>query len=152
MTIDPKNPKDPKDPNPPNDADIPLDPHMPNDPYRVYTPQHRTLIRRWFDWLLPRKGWVFALALVWLVAGIATFLNLKRDLFPDLTLPSLSLLIQSPRRRKFGRCIGRSRAMLPMVSLPTSPYAAASGISPMPALSSTIQTMRSNAMVHSANR
>lgn len=68
---------------------------MNNDP-RV--PQHRTLIRRWFDWLLPRKGWVFALALVWGVAGLVTFLNLKRDLFPDLTLPSISLLIQSPGR------------------------------------------------------
>ena len=86
------------DPSLPNGQDIPLDPAMPDDPYEVYTPQHRTLIRRWFDWLLPRKGWVFALALVWLVAGIATFLNLKRDLFPDLTLPSLSLLIQSPGR------------------------------------------------------
>jgi cobalt-zinc-cadmium resistance protein CzcA len=71
---------------------------MPEAPGQVYTPQHRTLIRRWFDWLLPRKGWVFGLALVWLAAGIATFLNLKRDLFPDLTLPSLSLLIQSPGR------------------------------------------------------
>ena len=86
------------EPNMPNDPDIPLDPAMPDDPYKVYTPQHRTLIRRWFDWLLPRKGWVFGLALVWLVAGIATFMNLKRDLFPDLTLPSLSLLIQSPGR------------------------------------------------------
>ena len=86
------------EPNMPNDPEIPIDPHMPHDPYKVYTPQHRTPIRRWFDWLLPRKGWVFALALVWLVAGIATFLNLKRDLFPDLTLPSLSLLIQSPGR------------------------------------------------------
>ena len=86
------------EPNMPNDPDIPLDPAMPDDPYKVYTPQHRTLIRRWFDWLLPRKGWVFALALVWLVAGIATFLSLKRDLFPDLTLPSLNLLIQSPGR------------------------------------------------------
>jgi cobalt-zinc-cadmium resistance protein CzcA len=82
----------------PNSEEIPLDPHMAHDPFAVYTPQHRAPIRRWFDWLLPRKGWVFALSLVWLVAGIATFLNLKRDLFPDLTLPSLSLLIQSPGR------------------------------------------------------
>lgn len=59
---------------------------------------HRSLIRRWFDWMLPRKGWVFALALVWAAAGAASFATLKRDLFPDLTLPSLNLLIQSPGR------------------------------------------------------
>jgi len=86
------------EPNVNRDPDIPLDPAMPDDPYRVYTPQHRTLIRRWFDWMLPRKGWVFALALVWGIAGIASFATLKRDLFPDLTLPSLNLLIQSPGR------------------------------------------------------
>lgn len=70
----------------------------PNGPTKVYTPQHRTLIRRWFDWMLPRKGWVFALAMVWGVAGLASFSTLKRDLFPDLSLPSLNLLIQSPGR------------------------------------------------------
>ena len=86
------------EPNLPQDPNIPLDPAMPDDPYKVYTPQHRTLIRRWFDWMLPRKGWVFALALVWGVAGLASFATLKRDLFPDLTLPSLNLLIQSPGR------------------------------------------------------
>lgn len=59
---------------------------------------HRSLVRRWFDWMLPRKGWVFALALVWGIAGLASFASLKRDLFPDLTLPSLNLLIQSPGR------------------------------------------------------
>jgi cobalt-zinc-cadmium resistance protein CzcA len=48
--------------------------------------------------MLPRKGWVFALAIVWGVAGLASFASLKRDLFPDLTLPSLNLLIQSPGR------------------------------------------------------
>ncbi|WP_052571030.1 efflux RND transporter permease subunit [Geothrix fermentans] len=60
--------------------------------------QKRSLLRRWFDWLLPRKGWVFALALVWAAAGVAGFATLKRDLFPDLSLPSLNLLIQSPGR------------------------------------------------------
>ncbi|WP_291270573.1 efflux RND transporter permease subunit [Geothrix sp.] len=60
--------------------------------------QHRSPIRRWFDWMLPRKGWVFALAMVWGIAGLASFVTLKRDLFPDLTLPSLNLLIQSPGR------------------------------------------------------
>jgi cobalt-zinc-cadmium resistance protein CzcA len=36
--------------------------------------------------------------MVWGVAGLASFATLKRDLFPDLTLPSLNLLIQSPGR------------------------------------------------------
>ncbi|MBI3131776.1 MAG: efflux RND transporter permease subunit [Acidobacteria bacterium] len=61
-------------------------------------PEHRSPIRRWFDWLLPRKGWVFALATVWGVAGLLTFTTLRRDLFPDLALPSVQLLIQSPGR------------------------------------------------------
>ena len=98
MTTELNDPNDPIDPNLPNDADIPLDPNMPNDPYRVYTPQHRTPIRRWFDWMLPRKGWVFALSMVWGLAGVLTFLSLKRDLFPDLALPTVQLLIQSPGR------------------------------------------------------
>ncbi len=86
------------DPNLPNGSDIPVDPTMPHDPYAVYTPQHRTPIRRWFDWLLPRKGWVFALSIAWCLAGVFTFLSLKRDLFPDMSLPILSVLIQSPGR------------------------------------------------------
>ena len=79
-------------------AEVPPDPTMPHDPYAVYTPQHRTPIRRWFEWLLPRKGWVFAVSLVWCLAGVFTFLSLKRDLFPDMSLPILSVLIQSPGR------------------------------------------------------
>lgn len=86
------------DPTLPNGSEIPLDPAMPHDPYAVYTPQHRTAIRRWFDWLLPRKGWVFALSIAWGLAGLFTFLGLKRDLFPDMSLPILSVLIQSPGR------------------------------------------------------
>jgi len=81
-----------------SEPEVPLDPAMRNDPYKVYVPQHRSFIRRWFDWLLPRKGWVFALALLWGFAGLVSFSSLKRDLFPDLTLPSLNLLIQSPGR------------------------------------------------------
>ena len=60
--------------------------------------QHRSLVRRWFDWILPRRGWVFALSIVWAVAGALAFFNLKRDLFPDMSLPVLSVLIQSPGR------------------------------------------------------
>ena len=36
--------------------------------------------------------------MLWSAAGIASFTSLRRDLFPDLTLPSLNLLIQSPGR------------------------------------------------------
>jgi cobalt-zinc-cadmium resistance protein CzcA len=52
----------------------------------------------WFAWLLPHRAWVLAVALVWLIVGAASFTTLRRDLFPDLTLPSLSVLIQSPGR------------------------------------------------------
>ncbi|MBP1770866.1 MAG: Cobalt-zinc-cadmium resistance protein CzcA [Holophagaceae bacterium] len=89
MTTDPRSHQDPTQTSAPTG---------PDGRARVTTPQHRTLIRRWFDWLLPRKGWVFALALLWAAAGVASFATLKRDLFPDLTLPSLNLLIQSPGR------------------------------------------------------
>lgn len=36
----------------------------------IHAPEHRSLVRRWFDWLLPRKGWVFALSLAWGLAGL----------------------------------------------------------------------------------
>lgn len=73
-------------------------PHAVPGPDPIHAPEHRSLIRRWFDWLLPRKGWVFALSLAWGLAGLFTFLSLKRDLFPDMSLPVLSVLIQSPGR------------------------------------------------------
>ena len=85
-----------------NEGDRPLaklalrPPRTTSDP--IHAPEHRSLVRRWFDWLLPRKGWVFALSLAWGLAGLFTFLNLKRDLFPDMSLPVLSVLIQSPGR------------------------------------------------------
>jgi cobalt-zinc-cadmium resistance protein CzcA len=47
---------------------------------------------------MPRRGWVFLLAVVWGVAGALTFAALHRDLFPDLSLPTVQLLIQSPGR------------------------------------------------------
>src|SRR5512134_2216713 len=52
----------------------------------------------WFAWILPKRGFVLALAITWTVAGAISFVSLRRDLFPDLTLPSLSLLIQSTGR------------------------------------------------------
>ncbi len=52
----------------------------------------------WFAAVLPRRGWAMALAAVWGVAGLVVYNGLRRDLFPDLTLPTLQLLIQSPGR------------------------------------------------------
>ncbi len=60
--------------------------------------ERRTPMRRWFDALLPKRGWVFALSLLWGAVGLLSFLNLRRDLFPDMSLPVLSVLIQSPGR------------------------------------------------------
>ncbi|MCC6514007.1 MAG: hypothetical protein IT187_08325, partial [Geothrix sp.] len=68
------------EPNLPKSSDLPLHPAMPQQPRTVQTPEHRTLIRRWFDFLLPHKGWVFALSLAWGLAGVLTFTQLKRDL------------------------------------------------------------------------
>jgi cobalt-zinc-cadmium resistance protein CzcA len=53
---------------------------------------------RWFAAVLPRRAWVIGLSLVFGVAGFLAYGNLRRDLFPDLTLPTLQLLIQSPGR------------------------------------------------------
>lgn len=56
------------------------------------------LLTRWFAWLLPKQGLVYGAALLLAFTGTLTFLSLKRDLIPDLSLPSLQLLIQSPGR------------------------------------------------------
>lgn len=56
------------------------------------------LARRWFEGVLARPGWSLALAFALLVAGGFTFANLRRDLFPDLALPTVQLLMQSPGR------------------------------------------------------
>jgi cobalt-zinc-cadmium resistance protein CzcA len=53
---------------------------------------------RWFAAVLPLRVWVMALALVFGVAGFFTYRSLRRDLFPDLTLPTLQLMVQSPGR------------------------------------------------------
>lgn len=54
--------------------------------------------RRWFEGVLLRPGWSLALAAALLVAGGFTFAQLGRDLFPDLALPTVQLLMQSPGR------------------------------------------------------
>ncbi len=68
------------------------------EPSDHFVPDHRSWVRRLFDFLLPRRGWVFTLCGLWVVAGLLSFTSLRRDLFPDLALPTLSLLIQSPGR------------------------------------------------------
>ncbi|HEX4954722.1 MAG TPA: efflux RND transporter permease subunit [Thermoanaerobaculia bacterium] len=55
-------------------------------------------LRRWFAGVQRFRGWVLALALLWGGAGLVAFLGLPRDLFPDLALPTLQLLVQSPGR------------------------------------------------------
>ncbi|MCE1228800.1 MAG: efflux RND transporter permease subunit, partial [Firmicutes bacterium] len=57
-----------------------------------------TRLQRWFAWLLPKRGLVYGATLLLAFTGALTFFNLKRDLIPDLSLPSLQLLIQSPGR------------------------------------------------------
>jgi cobalt-zinc-cadmium resistance protein CzcA len=54
------------------------------------------LAARWFNGLFPRRGWIVALSLVWGLAGVATFVNLKRDLFPNINLPVLSIFVNAP--------------------------------------------------------
>jgi len=58
---------------------------------------HR-LARRWFEGVLARRGLIFSLAAAWALAGAWMFSALPRDLFPDLALPTVQLLIQSPGR------------------------------------------------------
>lgn len=54
--------------------------------------------RRWFEGVLARRSLVLSLAAAWAVAGVWLFARLPRDLFPDLALPTVQLLIQSPGR------------------------------------------------------
>ena len=54
--------------------------------------------RRWFEGVLARRGLIFSLATAWALAGAWMFSTLPRDLFPDLALPTVQLLIQSPGR------------------------------------------------------
>src|SRR6266513_4111960 len=56
-------------------------------------------------------------------------------------------MFASPRRTRFGISSGRDSAICPSVFLLTSPYSAASGSSPIPTLSSTIQKILSNSCI-----
>ena len=60
-------------------------------------PRHERA-RRAFEAILGRRALIFSLAAAWAVAGTWMFATLPRDLFPDLALPSVQLLIQSPGR------------------------------------------------------
>jgi len=55
-------------------------------------------VERTFEWVLGRGRAVLALSLVLGAAGLLAFLNLRRDLFPDLALPAVQVLIQSAGR------------------------------------------------------
>ncbi len=71
----------------------------PAPPERAPTPPAgRARLERWFSAALRARGWILALALLWGGAGFLTFSRLPRDLFPNLALPSIQLLIQSPGR------------------------------------------------------
>src|SRR5439155_891694 len=56
-------------------------------------------------------------------------------------------MFANPSRTRFGIFSGRDSAMWPSVFLPTSPYSAASGSSPIPTLSRTIQKILSNSFI-----
>src|SRR5882672_11917372 len=56
-------------------------------------------------------------------------------------------ILARPRRTKLGSVSGRDLAMWPSVFRPVSPYSAASGSSPIPTLSKTIQMIRSNSAI-----
>ncbi len=53
---------------------------------------------RWFTAVLRHPGWVATGALVLAIAGGLAYQALPRDLFPDLSLPTVQLLLQSPGR------------------------------------------------------
>src|SRR4029079_1209787 len=58
--------------------------------------------------------------------------------------PLSGRILPRPRDCRLGKLTFRDASICPKVSAPASPQSAASGISPMPALSSTIRQMRSN--------
>jgi cobalt-zinc-cadmium resistance protein CzcA len=53
-------------------------------------------VARWFSGIFSYKGWIIVLSLLWGLAGLFTFFNLKRDLFPNMNLPVLSVFVQGP--------------------------------------------------------
>ena len=58
----------------------------------------RPRLQQVFEWVLARGRVVLALSLVLGAAGLLAFFNLRRDLFPDLALPAVQVLIQSAGR------------------------------------------------------
>lgn len=84
---------------------------------------------RWFQGVLQRSGLVLTGAVAVGVLGAISFMGLPRDLFPNLALPTLQLLIQSP---------GRAAAELELaVTQPTE--LAATGIPGVRRIASTTQ-------------
>ncbi len=70
----------------------------PSSPVSPSRASGHGLLERWFVRALSARGWILAIAGLWGVAGFLTFARLPRDLFPNLALPSVQLLIQSPGR------------------------------------------------------
>jgi cobalt-zinc-cadmium resistance protein CzcA len=56
------------------------------------------ITERWFRGVLARGRAILALSIVWGMAGGFLFSRLPRDLFPDLALPTVQILIQSAGR------------------------------------------------------
>src|SRR5688572_24544811 len=78
---------------PTESSEAPRDPHLAD-----FAGRGPTAFVRWFAAILPLRGWVIGLSLIFGVIGFVVYGNLRRDLFPDLTLHTLQLLIQSPGR------------------------------------------------------
>lgn len=64
---------------------------------KIHPPSHGSS-RHWFEGVLARGGTVLAMAALWVLAGAWFFSLLPRDLFPNLVLPTIQLLIQGPGR------------------------------------------------------
>lgn len=64
---------------------------------KIHPPSHGAP-RHFFEGVLARGGTVLAVAALWVLAGAWYFSLLPRDLFPNLVLPTVQLLIQGPGR------------------------------------------------------
>jgi len=56
----------------------------------------KSFASKWFSSLFSNSGWIVVLSIVWGLAGIMTFFALKRDLFPNINLPIMSIFVQCP--------------------------------------------------------